>query len=89
MPTWRSDGKSLYFLASDEKLMQADVTPKGSAIEVGIPREIFQAPFTPAGPGTRTYDVAANGQSFLILSSKETAPVPLTLVSNWTAGLKK
>ncbi len=89
MATWRSDGKALYFLASDEKLMQADATPKGSAIEVGIPRVVFQAPFAPVGPGSRTFDVAANGQRFLIISSKEGAPVPLTLVANWTAGLKK
>jgi eukaryotic-like serine/threonine-protein kinase len=89
IPTWSQDGKTLYFLGPDNKLMQADVTSKGSAIAVGIPREVFQAPFSPAGAGSRIYDVTAGGQRFYIIGTKETAPVPLTLVTNWAAGLKK
>jgi hypothetical protein len=38
------------------------------------------------------YDVSADGQRFLVNTAAEgteRAPAPITLVVNWTAGLKK
>ncbi|MGE5326529.1 MAG: TolB family protein, partial [Deltaproteobacteria bacterium] len=89
LATWSHDGKSLYFLAPDNQLMQAQINFKGPAVEVGVPRPVFQAIFANAGPGARTYDVAPDGKRFYILGTKESAPVPITLVSNWTAAIKK
>ena len=89
VPTWRRDGKGLYYLGSEGKLMEAVVTPKGSAVEMGIPHEVLQARFTVLGQFARTYDVSPDGKRFLVLSSEETGATPLTLVTNWTAGLKK
>jgi eukaryotic-like serine/threonine-protein kinase len=89
LATWSHDGRSLYFLAPDNKLMQAEINFKGSAIEVGIPRQVFEASFISAGPGSRIFDVAPNGQRFYAITTKETAPVPLTLVANWAAKLSK
>ncbi len=89
IPTWRRDGKGLYFLGSEGKLMEAAVTPKGSAVEVGIRHEIFRAHFATFRSLVRTYDVAPDGKRFLALTSEEAGATPLTLVTNWTAGLKK
>jgi eukaryotic-like serine/threonine-protein kinase len=89
IPTWRRDGKGLYYFAPEGKLMEAAVTPKGSAVAVGMPHELFQAHLDVIGPYARVYDVAPNGQRFLVLMPQESAAVPLTLVTNWTAGLKK
>jgi eukaryotic-like serine/threonine-protein kinase len=89
IPTWSHDGKSLYFLSPDNQLMQAEIIAKGSAVEVGVARPVFQAIFANAGPGARTYDVAPDGKRFYVLGTKESAPAPITLVANWTAGLKK
>ena len=56
---------------------------QGGAVEVGQARALF-------GPVTENlYDVSADGQRFLIPDSPDTNPEPLTLIQNWTAGLKK
>jgi Tol biopolymer transport system component len=89
VPTWRRDGKGLYFLGPEGKLMEADIAPKGAAVEVGIQRVIFQAHFPLFGSGARTYDVTPDGKRFLILTSEDAASTPLTLITNWTEGLKK
>jgi len=90
---WRRDGKELYFVAPDGKLMA--VTIKGeSELEVGTPVALFETtiPF-PRNDGSqsqRYYDVTADGQRFLINTPRVTAnPSPITVVLNWTAGLKR
>jgi Tol biopolymer transport system component len=89
IPTWRRDGNGLYFLGSEGKLMEAAVTPKGAAVEIGIQREVLQAHFAQFGSYARTYDIAPDGKRFLVLTSEDASGTPLTLVTNWTAGLKK
>jgi len=50
-------------------------------------REACVRPFP--GPGSR-WQVASNGQRFLVTGPLESAmPAPVTVVTNWTAGLKK
>jgi Tol biopolymer transport system component len=89
IPTWSRDGKGLYFLGSEGKLMEATVTPKGAAVEVGIQRQVLQVHFAVFGSYARTYDVTPDGKRFLVLTSEDAGSTPLTLVTNWTAGLKK
>src|SRR5262249_22465390 len=91
-PKWRADGKELVFLTYDRTALMA-VDVKGAenrkAFEVGAPHELFKASFSiwPYG-----YDVAPDGQRFIINGvphGSESAPVSITVVLNWTAGLKK
>ncbi|HEX4947993.1 MAG TPA: hypothetical protein VFZ34_15080, partial [Blastocatellia bacterium] len=87
IPRWRGDGKELFYLAADNKLMAAEVNIKGSAIEVGAVRPLFD--ILPAQQG-RDFDVTADGQRFLVntlVEDKES--LPLTLVINWTADVKR
>jgi Tol biopolymer transport system component len=88
-PRWRRDGKEMYYLAPDNRLMSALVSGEGSAFQVGVVRPLFET-HPRLGPGA-TYDVSADGQRFLVntTAARETTPTPLTLVVNWTAGLKK
>jgi hypothetical protein len=86
-PRWRRDGKELFYLASDRQLMSADVNGKGVAFEVGAVRRLFR---TRAAAPALTYDVTADGQRFLVINSVDMEESsPLTLVVNWTAGLKR
>jgi len=41
-PRWRGDGKELYFIAPDWKLMAAPVTISSSGFEPGKPVSLFQ-----------------------------------------------
>jgi len=89
-PRWRRDGRELYYLAPDRKLMAVEV--KSSAtFEAGAPRALFSVPIgPPASFGYSYYDVSADGQRFLVNALLEEAPAtPITVVLNWTAGVKR
>jgi serine/threonine protein kinase len=82
---WRGDGKELFFVAPNGKLMAADVDGRGKFFEVGDVKPLF-------GPlNIEDYDVTADGRRFLArLPSQGPSPeMPLTVVENWTAGLRK
>ena len=82
-PRWRADGRELFYIGPAGMLMAAEISLKGDSEEVGAVRPLF-------GGLTVQYDVSADGQRFLAVVPDELAtPEPLTLVQNWTAGLKK
>ena len=85
-PHWRGDGKELFFLSLDQKLMAVDVKP-GASFEVGMPRSLF--PFRAPGGTRNAYCVAPDGQRFLIVRPDEEALAPTTVVLNWAAGVKR
>jgi serine/threonine protein kinase len=88
-PRWRRDGTEIFFLASDNALMAAAVNGKASSFQVGTVKPLFQTHLI--GP-RHEYDVSTDGQKFLINSTPQQnggAPAPITVVLNWTAGLKK
>jgi hypothetical protein len=90
-PRWRRDGRELFYLAPDGKLMAVEVTP-GSIFEAGAATPLFQTRRRVAVSSTDTfsYDVSADGQRFLVSNDVgEVTSSPLTVVLNWTAGLKK
>lgn len=87
-PRWRRDGKELYYLATDGKLMAVDVTA-GATLDSGTPRELFDTELT-LNPLQDQYRVTPDGQRFLVLKPvTEATPTPITVVVNWTSGLRK
>ena len=86
MPIWRKDGRELFFLASDGKLMAVAVK-SGSPFEPEKPEPLFSAAVRNfVGLSRRQYDVTADGQRFILNTSVgEQAAVPITLVQNWIA----
>jgi Tol biopolymer transport system component len=91
---WRSDGKELFYIGPSGVLMAADVRVSGSALEIGTPKMLFHTEILGGlGSGANTawrYAVSKDGQRFLINSTMEqTTSSPITVVTNWTEGLKK
>jgi hypothetical protein len=85
---WRGDGKELYFIDPSDTLMAVDVDTSGAAPRLGVPHALFQAVGVQRQVGT--YVVTKDGKRFLINSgSTKQGTEPLTLVTNWTAELKK
>lgn len=82
VPRWRRDGKELFYV-SRGKLMAVDVKASESSFEPGVPKVLFEK------SGINDYDVSRDGQRFLIAVSVESSPEPITVVLNWTAGLKR
>ncbi len=88
-PMWKHDGSALYYLTQDGKLMEVSIQEKGSAVEIGTPRQLFQQPLTASGPGDRGYSVAPDGERFLMNRAEQGSSPPLVLVTDWTKDLKK
>jgi Tol biopolymer transport system component len=85
-PRWRKDGKEIFYVAPDLRLMAAEVTAKGNTLEIGEVRPLF-GPLS-VGLGFH-YDVSADGQRFLTVPPQQESAEPVTLVQNWVAGLRK
>ncbi len=88
-PRWRGDGKELFYIGPDKKLMAVEIKVDANGIQAGAPRSLFDLRIGNL-PGSPYYDVTHDGQRFLIsVVGEETTPTPMTVVLNWTAGLKK
>ena len=97
-PRWRRDGQELFFVAPDNRLIAASIrmAPGGKALEAGTPVPLFQSKLAsgpnivPAGFQARAqYAVAADGRFLMNVSADEGVISPITIVQNWTVGLKK
>ncbi len=88
-PRWRRDGKELYYIGADDKLMAVPVET-GANFSAGAPMALFDLGGYSRREGRYMHDVSADGQKFLLLRPLEDATTrPLTVVQNWTALLKK
>jgi serine/threonine protein kinase len=84
-PRWSRDGKRLFFMAPDRKLMEAEIEVHGDRLTPGTPRPLFQTRIVAPSLVLFQYAVTADGNRFLINSLKPEAP--LTLVTNWASAL--
>jgi len=90
---WRRDGRELFYRAPDRKLMAVPINA-GAAFDARTPRALFELPTAPpawiqSGVDQRVYAPSADGQRFLIgVPVAEQSLAPITVVLNWTAGLK-
>jgi hypothetical protein len=86
-PRWRADGREIYFLSEDRKLM---AVPVGAGPSFGIPKPLFQTRIAAGVTGNRTHYVPSrDGERFLVNMAIDAPASPITVVVNWTAGLKK
>lgn len=90
-PRWRADGKELYFLSADAKLMAASIDTK-SEFESGTPTILFQTDPRERVATTEViiYDLTRDGQRFLINTNYSNgSPHPISVVLNWKSAAKK
>jgi Tol biopolymer transport system component len=90
-PEWRRDGRELFYVSSDRKLMAVSVTTDGETFSAGVPRPLFEVDLPePTAPYPNDYAVSADGQRFLVNTVVDQPNRPsLTVVLNWAAGLKR
>ncbi len=83
-PKWRADGKELYYLTLDGRLVAVPVT-LGALVEIGKPQVLFQSQTeTVTGFTWHQYDVSTDGQRFLV-NTTEVTVTPVTVVYDWPA----
>ena len=88
-PRWRRDGKEIFYLSPDQRLMAVSVRSSTTALEISTPAPLFDVR-VPSGNGyIQQYDVTGDGQRILVNTVVEESQEPITVVLNWTAGLRK
>jgi serine/threonine protein kinase len=90
MPCWRGDGKELYYLTPNNKLIAAEMKATNGSLQVLATKTLFQTAAAPTRTGGSPYDVIPDGKRFLVDTqiSDQTSAL-LNVVENWTAELKK
>jgi Tol biopolymer transport system component len=85
-PRWSRDGKELYYIAPDRKMMAVPVKV-GPPFEPGVALPLFETRVV----GFFPYDVSADGRFLLYTPSEAEAAAssPVTIVLNWQAELKR
>jgi serine/threonine protein kinase len=88
-PSWRGDGKEIFYLGPDQALMSVGVQA-GDSFESGAPTTLFRASFPMLVPAYwANYSATPDGQRFLVSELvSETASTPINVTLNWTAELK-
>jgi serine/threonine protein kinase len=87
-PRWRSDGKELFYLGPDSRMMAVPVKT-GANFDAGTPTALFQAnPRELVATSEQfSYDVSKDGQKFLINTQLKTGMAPMSVILNWSAKL--
>ncbi|MFN2597248.1 MAG: protein kinase [Pyrinomonadaceae bacterium] len=86
-PLWNDNGRELFYITGDGKLMSAEVKA-GGAFESVVPRQLFQTSLKLSL--SYAYAVAPDAQRFLVNAPVEAnTPAPMIVVLDWAAGLKK
>jgi hypothetical protein len=86
VPHWSADGKELFYFDGSQSLVAVSVKEAGGALEFGAPQTvasqwtILTTPF---------FSVSPDGKKFLMERVSQQVNQPITLVINFTAGLKK
>lgn len=87
LPRWRRDGKELFYLSADNRIVAVEVRGDGSTFAMGAVNPLFETRVYRSNFGG--FDVAADGQRFLICYEPGQPNVAIALVENWDAELKK
>jgi hypothetical protein len=88
-PAWRADGKEVFYLAADGKMMAVPVELGAASFKLGKPIPLFQTRLE-LYVIPRQYDVSADGKRFVLAQPlEEGGSVPITVIFNWPALLKK
>ena len=87
-PVWRADGKELFFITGGGEVTAVDFAAENGTPRIGTPHVLFQT--NASTLGIYSFTVAPDGKRFIVNTLTEAgANRPLTLVTNWTAELKK
>jgi eukaryotic-like serine/threonine-protein kinase len=90
-PKWRKDGRELYYLSLDGKMMSVPVNTSAT-FTAGRPVFLFQTSLTVnrrSPTRDRQYDVAPDGRFLMSVPAASAAYVPFTVMVNWDSLLAK
>lgn len=81
-PEWSRDGKQLYYLGADKRIMAIAVDTAHDRFSMGVPRALFQSDIV--SDFRARFSVTSDGQRFLIPSAVgQGGPAVATVIVNW------
>jgi Tol biopolymer transport system component len=87
-PRWSPDGKELFYF-SGQMLMRVPVRLQPT-FSAGAPTKLFDAPIRPGyTQDSHRWQIAPDGQRFLVLADVGNAQTPLDVIVNWPVLLKR
>lgn len=79
---WRADGKELFYITKDKKLMAVAMDTSHGEPVAGVPHLLFQTRIIASRIVLFQYAVSPDGKRFLINSTPSVGAAPLTVVMN-------
>lgn len=85
-PQWNRNGRELFYVEKDDKLMVVQVKASRWRFETEAPKPLFEVPFIEVG--RNRYVVSPDGQRFLAIV-RDTGPPQITVVLNWQGEMRR
>jgi Tol biopolymer transport system component len=84
-PTWRGDGKELFYVTPEGELMAVAVSESSGRLEVSLPKRLFGGVLSE--PTHNLYAATRDGQRFLVVTPVQ-GGMRIHVVTNWPELLK-
>ena len=89
LPLWRGDGRELFYVTNEGRLMAVEVIARNGTLETGHVQNLFSGLITNLDRNM-TYGISADGQKVLVVVDEGArSSFPLTLLENWPLALKR
>jgi hypothetical protein len=88
LPRWRGDGRELFYLSADARLVAVPVDLTGTP-EVGTPQRLFGLGSAVGVDVLDRYDVISDGQRFLTIDSVQGSGSEVIVILDWEARLSE
>jgi Tol biopolymer transport system component len=87
-PRWRRDGRELFYISPDSKMMAAEVSTQ-PVFQSGNPQALFLTEIVDTGirTGPMSWDVSPDGRFLIVTESSTDAAIQVAL--NWRTGVKR
>ncbi len=86
-PTWRHDGRELYYVNADGGLTAVPLTTSQNALSIGPPQRLFTLGVAPTS--FAQYDSVPDGSRFLVRDVIEPPAQPIMVLLDWPARLRQ
>lgn len=87
-PQWRRDGRELFYISNDLKLMAVDLDGSRSTFDAGVPKPLFALRFDDQLAARNNFMPASDGTRFLINTSYSGLGSGVAVVLDWTSVIR-
>jgi Tol biopolymer transport system component len=83
-PHWRRDGRELYYLGPAKTIFAVGADVNHGIVKLSSSRPLFSVPSIPVQWAAFSFDVAADGEKFLVNTNLPGSRSDLVLITNWS-----